>query len=184
MFDNVGAKIKSVAVTVTWIGIILSCVSGLIVMVSNGDNGGLFFSGLLIIIVGCLASWLGSLALYGFGQLIENSDVLAENSDILVQQGRNRHQAPSNTTAGNINHQTANSSGKHMWRCDGCGNMISGDVCPICNKDTSAKPSETNNAEGSVTKKENTIICPQCKFEQPANRKVCWHCGATFESNP
>ena len=26
-----------------------------------------------------------------------------------------------------------------------------------------------------------TIICTLCRFEQPSNRKVCWHCGAKFE---
>ena len=38
------------------------------------------FVGLIIIVVGSLLSWVGSFLLYGFGQLIENSDVLAEQS--------------------------------------------------------------------------------------------------------
>ena len=36
------------------------------------------------------------------------------------------------------------------------------------------------NANFSVTEK-GTIICAQCKYEQPGNRKVCWHCAAKFE---
>ena len=32
-----------------------------------------------------------------------------------------------------------------------------------------------------IVNENNTIICPLCDFEQPANRKVCWHCGAKFE---
>ena len=33
-----------------------------------------FITGLLTAVVGSLFSWIGSLALYGFGQLVENSD--------------------------------------------------------------------------------------------------------------
>ena len=28
---------------------------------------------------------------------------------------------------------------------------------------------------------DGTVTCPLCNFEQPGNRKVCWHCGAKFE---
>lgn len=38
-------------------------------------------SGVLIIIFGSLASWLSALTLYGFGQLIENTDALVEQGN-------------------------------------------------------------------------------------------------------
>jgi len=38
----------------------------------------LFWMGLLVIAGGTLSSWLGSLATYGFGELIENSTIIAE----------------------------------------------------------------------------------------------------------
>ena len=28
-----------------------------------------------------------------------------------------------------------------------------------------------------------TITCPLCNYEQPADRKVCWQCGANFEES-
>ncbi len=47
------------------------------------------------------------------------------------------------------------------------------------NKDI--KISVPENAQTHITER-NTIICSFCNFEQPINRKVCWHCGATFTS--
>lgn len=75
MFDNVGSKIKAVAKVFAWLGIVIFGLLVLIVMFANGDTP---VPGLLIIIVGCLGSWLSSLTLYGLGQLIENTDKLVE----------------------------------------------------------------------------------------------------------
>lgn len=75
MFDNIGSKIKSLAQVVCWIGIIASVIGGIIVMASHSDAAA---TGLLIIAIGVVGSWVGSFALYGFGQLIENSDTLVE----------------------------------------------------------------------------------------------------------
>ena len=77
MFYNVGRKIKIVAQAITWIGIIISCVVGFNV-ISSDENAQI--RGILIIAIGCLVSWLSSLTLYGFGQLIENSDILVQQS--------------------------------------------------------------------------------------------------------
>ena len=73
MFDNIGSKLKTVAQVFAWLGIIASALFGLIVMFANGDTP---VPGLLIIVFGCLGSWLSSLGMYGFGQLIENTDKL------------------------------------------------------------------------------------------------------------
>ena len=117
MFDNIGSKIKGLAEVVTWIGIILSVIGGIAIMCIDEE---MIFPGFLVIIAGSLASWLSSLTLYGFGHLIENSD-------ILVEQGKNRPTNQSNTYA-------TNNTASHQWRCDKCGNMISEKPCPICSK--------------------------------------------------
>ena len=77
MFDNIGSKIKTLARIVCWLGIIISVISGLAIMVSNEET---IFVGTLIILLGSIGSWIGSFVLYGFGQLIENSDTLVEIS--------------------------------------------------------------------------------------------------------
>lgn len=75
MFENIGGKIKVLAKVCTWIGIGGSVLAGVPVMIASG------VAGLIVIVVGCLASWVGSFLLYGFGQLVENSDKMAANSE-------------------------------------------------------------------------------------------------------
>ena len=76
MFSNIGSKIKNLAQVVTWIGIIACVVWGLVLMVTDEE---LIFVGLMIALLGSLISWVSSFVLYGFGQLIENTDKLVEN---------------------------------------------------------------------------------------------------------
>ena len=56
---------------VTVLGIAGSVIAGLSLM----DLDEIY--GILVILFGSLFSWLGSLAMYGFGELVENSTILA-----------------------------------------------------------------------------------------------------------
>lgn len=78
MFNNVGGKIKVFAMVVCWVGIIGSVIGGISMFVVAGETSyynrtPLILSGIAIIIVGALLSWLGSLFTYGFGELIEQA---------------------------------------------------------------------------------------------------------------
>lgn len=70
MFENVGGKIKAVATVMTWIGIAGSVISGIATMVAVS-----FIMGIVIAVVGSLCSWIGALVLFGFGEMVENSDI-------------------------------------------------------------------------------------------------------------
>ena len=70
MFDNIGRKIKGLAKIFAWTGIIGSAVVGVCSAAATG------IAGLLVAVIGALLSWAGSFVLYGFGQLVENSDQL------------------------------------------------------------------------------------------------------------
>lgn len=74
MFDNIGSKIKTAAQVVCWIGIACSVILGIILMAIDEDGSAAV--GFLIMILGSLSAWLGSFMTYGFGQLIENTDIL------------------------------------------------------------------------------------------------------------
>ena len=84
MYRNVGDKIKIVAETICWLGIVGSVVYGFYVMFNDIENADVvllqILIGLGIMIVGSLSSWIGSFVLYGFGQLIENSDIIVEET--------------------------------------------------------------------------------------------------------
>ena len=123
MFDNIGSKIKVVAKVECWIGIFLSVIIGFVLLVQDEDA---ILTGFLVMVLGSLSSWVGSFMTYGFGQLIENSDTL-------VEQGR-KSRVPANSIPFQSN-TSYTQPNKHQWRCNGCGNMISDEICPICNKD-------------------------------------------------
>jgi len=80
MFNNIGGKIKVVAMTLCIIGIVFSVIAGFALIIADEST---MLSGILLILVGPIASWIGSFMTYGFGQLVENSD-------ILVRQGYKR----------------------------------------------------------------------------------------------
>jgi len=72
MFTNIGGKIKTTAAVFCWIIIIASVISG-IVMMANDEVA----AGLIIIVAGSLIGWVSSFMLYGFGELVENSCIIA-----------------------------------------------------------------------------------------------------------
>ncbi len=84
MFQNIGRKIMVLAQVIAWIGIAASCISGFVMMASDYLNP---LIGLLVLVLGSLFSWIGSFMTYGFGRLIENSD-------ILVAQGQQTQEKP------------------------------------------------------------------------------------------
>lgn len=78
MFSNIGGKIKGLAMFFCWVGIITCVIIGIIMFVQAGDayraeKTILIITGLAIILIGSLLSWIGSFLLYGFGELVENS---------------------------------------------------------------------------------------------------------------
>lgn len=83
MFDNIGGKIKGLAKFVCWAGIIICIIAGLVMIVQGNElnshsyssqaGSAMMTSGAVVMLLGSVFSWLGSLALYGFGELIEKT---------------------------------------------------------------------------------------------------------------
>ena len=85
MFDNVGSKIKALASFFCWGGIIASVIGGIIVITLDED---LVWTGLAVIIIGSLLSWVSSFVLYGFGELVVNSAIIAGKEGQIVVGGQ------------------------------------------------------------------------------------------------
>lgn len=85
MFSNIGRKIKILAMVLCGIGVFISIVYGVYLIVSYFTDERLgspvLIAGLIILVIGSLLSWVGSFVLYGFGQLVENSDRMASNME-------------------------------------------------------------------------------------------------------
>ena len=75
MYDRIGWKIKSLAIVMLIVGAIADVITGIVLMASNED---LIVYGVLIMLAGPIVTWISSWILYGFGQLIENSDIIAK----------------------------------------------------------------------------------------------------------
>lgn len=75
MFKGIGGKIKMLAEVICWTGIIASIGIGLIFLLISTKIE-MRILGFIIAIIGSFISWINSFLLYGFGQLVENSDVL------------------------------------------------------------------------------------------------------------
>ncbi|MBE5777931.1 MAG: hypothetical protein E7331_01220 [Clostridiales bacterium] len=91
MFNNIGGKIKMLAKIICWIGIIASAISAILIWVagfktissysssyygygySPEPNFLFILTGLLVLGIGFLLSWVGSFFTYGLGELIEAS---------------------------------------------------------------------------------------------------------------
>lgn len=74
-FDNIGGKIKGLAKFIFAILTIIELLGGFFFLIEGNNE----IIGLLIIVGGPILAWINSWLLYGFGQLIENSDIIAND---------------------------------------------------------------------------------------------------------
>ena len=72
MFENVGSKVKALAVIVFFLGIIGSIICAIIIWASRIE--GAFLRGLLTLALGCFGSWLGTVVTYAIGQAAESAE--------------------------------------------------------------------------------------------------------------
>ena len=136
MFDNIGGKIKTLALVITIIWMVASCIFGFALLCSGAVLGGILAAGL-----GCLSAWIGSFLLYGFGELIEQQTTSnaysAQIVNLLSRQvnntnygtGRATQTTATKTTVGgagtsyqqrNTNQSQQMNRGSSFWICKSC----------------------------------------------------------------
>ena len=97
MFENVAGKIKKIAKIVCYAGIVISILSGIATIIIARGAFSSIITGLLIAGLGSVISWLGAIITYGFGQLIENSDILASGKKLEVNTNSTKNEKRINT---------------------------------------------------------------------------------------
>ena len=70
MWNNTGRKMMKLAKLICWLGIALSVLAGVMIAAT-----GAIVSGLLMIALGCLGSWISSWSLYAMG---ENHEMVSQ----------------------------------------------------------------------------------------------------------
>lgn len=105
MFTNIGKKIKVLAKVLCWIGIIGGIISGisLIAVGASGagfsasyygsssfvGGGALIAVGVVMLILLPLLAWVSSFVLYGFGEMVENTDEIKHSNEEILNQTYN-----------------------------------------------------------------------------------------------
>lgn len=79
LFDNIGAKIKIIAKVLFGLGVVAGLVIAYFVSQKGNDN-----LAMIVFFVGILISWFSTYLLYGFGELVDNSQKIVDRLDILI----------------------------------------------------------------------------------------------------
>ncbi len=172
MFNNIGGKIKTYATVVTTLGIIGSIFAGIALGSSGGTSTSVAF---IIMAVGCLVSWLSSFLLYGFGELIEQTTIIAQNTQRGYYKSLSYDEEDIKESVEDNNHQES------KRYCEKCGREMYSDVCFYCQEEAE---SELENREyfdvqcrfcgdtlslTSEEKNDPNFKCPFCNM--PINRR-------------
>ena len=90
LFDNIGSKLKTVAGIFCWVGIIGYIIGGIAMFILDAnalylDETPYVTYGIIMIILGPIASWLSSLILYAFGKLVEDVEAIRDKNPSIVK---------------------------------------------------------------------------------------------------
>ena len=86
MFDNIGGKIKTLAVVVCVVGMIASLIFAIVLWSMDSYRTPTIALGFGVLIGGCVVSWVGSFFTYGFGELIEETTLNRQINQLILQQ--------------------------------------------------------------------------------------------------
>ena len=141
MYSKVGGKIKVLAIVEFILGVIVSIATGFLLGSASGQvssymsysrsssfSWGIF---ILVVVVGFILSWLSSLFIYGYGQLIEDTHEIKQ----MIETNKSDAKQPSNVpqaAAPRANAPQINKTSTII--CPRCGHEQSSDlkVCSRC----------------------------------------------------
>ncbi len=86
MYENIGKKIKGLSKTIAIIEAILAAGIGTGIMFADDDTIG---AGVLVVVIGCLAAWVSSWMLYGFGEIIDKLSSIEQHTRTEAQNNVN-----------------------------------------------------------------------------------------------
>ena len=154
MFNNIGKKIKGLAIISSIIGWIVSLVGAIYCWAND-----YVFIGFVVLIMGCLLSWLSSFLLYGFGELIiQTTNIAREN------------QNTQKLTVSNMSNETVKEPRKNTVKIK--ADEIKDEAVEVCECD---KYGYVDESDGTSVPKNDE--CPCCFRKININDEECWYCG-------
>ena len=128
MFNNVGGKIKGVAIVYFIIGFISSFIGGILLISEGGELAGLI--GLLVLFLGILSSLVVSWFLYAYGEIV---DILKDIKETTQRQTKVLMSMNQKPLQNKTTEPVQNSQPKNYY-CTKCGKEIDQNTkfCPNC----------------------------------------------------
>ena len=129
-YDNIGEKIKGLAKFFFISGTILSILLGLFMLQNNTIRA------ILIIVLGTIGSWLSSLTLYGFGEIIVKLTQIENNT---------RPHSDANETPASLVAASGTDSLKGLSREEIKEKKLKGEIknCPYCGWEVTSSKCDT-----------------------------------------
>ena len=122
MYNNIGGKIKGLAIATFIVAAIAAVITGIVLMCIDED---LILYGVLTLILGPVLAWISSWLLYGFGELIDKVSDIERNT---------RGETNETTSSLKAKDETAVPAPKEtvIKKCDFCGKEnVNGAHCKI-----------------------------------------------------
>ena len=110
MFDKIGEKIQKLAIVTCGLGCVASLIGAIALWSANSYYNPTVFLGFVVLAAGVLVSWISSFFVYGFGQLIDDTEAI-------------RSMMTQNANGASASHGDApiGLSYTNTWRCSKCG---------------------------------------------------------------
>lgn len=140
MFDNISSKIKILATAICWIGIIGSIITSIVMFFNANETADLYIPlGCMFLFLGPIVSFANSILIYGFGELIEQSQEASENTrniaELLSKNNKIVDVFVKNETKPVKPPQSLKAT--HKWLCSRCGCYTETSPCSNCGYDSS-----------------------------------------------
>lgn len=146
MYDNIGGKIKGLAKVMCAVGSIAPIIAG-IVIISLDRYGRSTPIAIAVMVLGIISAWVSTWLLYGFGQLIENSDIIAEE----YKRANKKATAKKNER---IQKQYRKEANVIIANPDADEDTFIDIICPNCNEQVSYTKGQLQGGKA--------VVCPMC----------------------
>ncbi len=166
MFDNIGNKVKGLAIFACAVGIIGSLIGAIVLWVN-----GLIGAGFGTLFGGCLSAWIGSWVIYCIGDTNVRTTELERQINSLEKAVGNINRTPEQ--------EKRNEPKKRAFvKMTLTPEQVSG------HEDRTMEPVDSPDREGDMSPipvDEDREKCPACGTVQKSGRNVCWNCGTHFQ---
>ncbi len=174
-FDNIGRKIKNLAKWSCWITILLIWIAApitLIVLLS--EEPALFWIPLVSAIVGSVSIWIGSWAMYAFGEFVERTCDNEDNTRLILEK-LTEDNYDNDYTPADVSEGTTKSAPTQIYIPQPTSQPQK--TVPITAPESSPQKADVSPIKIEKSFSAGVWVCGKCKTKNLNIRNDCWSCG-------